>query len=119
LLLDADRLAADDEPVGGGVAMPGRRRGLVSSEDDSVPEATGQSGGTAGTGGAASGGDAGAGSDAPAKAAPRVGGGATLFERMANLSRGGRSADDDDGDDDGGDGPSISIPRFLGRQNNQ
>ncbi len=123
LLLDADRLAADDEPVGGGVAMPGRRRGLVSSEDDSVPEASGQGGGTADTGGASagasSGGDAGAGSDAPAKPAPRVGGGATLFERMANLSRGGRSADDDDGDDDGSDGPSISIPRFLGRQNNQ
>ena len=123
LLLDADRLAADDEPVGGGGAMPGRRRGLVSSEDDSVSESTGEGGGTAGTGGvsgAAGGGDAGAGSDAPAKAAPRVGGGATLFERMANLSRGGRSADDDDdGDDDGGDGPSISIPRFLGRQNNQ
>ena len=130
LLLDADRLAADDEPVGGGGAMPGRRRGLVSSEDDTVPEATGQGGGSAGGGaaaggasgtasGAAGGGDAGAGSDAPAKAAPRVGSGATLFERMANLSRGGRSADDDDGDDDGGDGPSISIPRFLGRQNNQ
>ena len=119
LLLDADRLAADDEPVGSGSAMPGRRRGLVSSEDDSVSESTGQGGGTAGSGGAAGGGDAGAGSDAPAKPAPRVGGGATLFERMANLSRGGRSADDDDGDDDGGDGPSISIPRFLGRQNNQ
>ena len=126
LLLDADRLAADDEPVGGGVAMPGRRRGLVSSEEVSVPEATGQGGGSADSGGApggatssGGGGDAGSGSDAPAKAAPRVGGGATLFERMANLSRGGRSADDDDGDDDGGDGPSISIPRFLGRQNNQ
>jgi cell division protein FtsZ len=57
---------------------------------------------------------------APAPAAPRpprVGGGATLFERMANLSRGGgRSTDEEDEDDDG---PSISIPRFLGRQNNQ
>lgn len=53
---------------------------------------------------------------APAPRAPRLGGGSTLFERMANLSRGGRSSADEDEDDDG---PSISIPRFLGRQNNQ
>ena len=47
--------------------------------------------------------------------APRVstGGGSTLFERMANLSRGNRSSDDED------DGGAVSIPRFLGRQNNQ
>jgi len=44
-------------------------------------------------------------------------GGSTLFERMANLSRStAREEDDDDGDDDG---PALSIPRFLGRQNNQ
>ncbi|MES2493929.1 MAG: cell division protein FtsZ [Pseudomonadota bacterium] len=51
---------------------------------------------------------------------PRLsGGGSTLFERMANLSRGGgKTLRDDDGDDDG-EGPSLSIPRFLGRQNNQ
>ncbi|OYX62103.1 MAG: cell division protein FtsZ [Novosphingobium sp. 32-60-15] len=42
-----------------------------------------------------------------------AGGGSTLFERMANLSRGNR--DDDDGDD----GSALNIPRFLGRQNNQ
>ncbi|MDP3675851.1 MAG: cell division protein FtsZ [Novosphingobium sp.] len=49
-------------------------------------------------------------------------GGATLFERMANLSRGGRSADaeEDDAEDDAGEsGGSLNIPRFLGRQNNQ
>ena len=40
----------------------------------------------------------------------------TLFERMANLSR---STARDDDDDDGDDGPALSIPRFLGRQNNQ
>ena len=51
-------------------------------------------------------GDAGAGS-----------GGSTLFERMANLSR--STARDDEDDDDGDDGPALSIPRFLGRQNNQ
>jgi cell division protein FtsZ len=57
-------------------------------------------------------------SDAPAeRATPRVapgGGGSTLFERMANLSRGsGKAADDED------DGGALNIPRFLGRQNNQ
>jgi cell division protein FtsZ len=52
----------------------------------------------------------------PAAPAAPVGGN-TLFERMANLSRGAaREEDGDDGDDDGG---SLNIPRFLGRQNNQ
>ena len=44
-------------------------------------------------------------------------GGSTLFERMANLSR--STARDDEDDDDGDDSPALSIPRFLGRQNNQ
>jgi len=43
--------------------------------------------------------------------------GSTLFERMANLSR--STARDEDDDDGGDDGPALSIPRFLGRQNNQ
>ena len=43
--------------------------------------------------------------------------GTTLFERMANLSR--SSESDDDDDEDGDDAPALSIPRFLGRQNNQ
>jgi cell division protein FtsZ len=49
---------------------------------------------------------------------PKVstGGGSTLFERMANLSRGTGRGEDDDGDDEGG---ALNIPRFLGRQNNQ
>ena len=48
------------------------------------------------------------------------GAGSTLFERMANLSRGSSIRDDeDDDDDDSGDSSSLSIPRFLGRQNNQ
>jgi len=47
------------------------------------------------------------------------GGGATLFERMANLSRGTRPSNEDRGDDDDDGGSSISIPRFLNRQNNQ
>ena len=53
-----------------------------------------------------------------APAAPRgAPAGNTLFERMANLSRG-RNAPVEE-EDDAGDGGSISIPRFLGRQNNQ
>ncbi len=47
--------------------------------------------------------------------APKPAGGSTLFERMANLSRGTKAGEDDDGDDGG----SLNIPRFLGRQNNQ
>jgi cell division protein FtsZ len=45
--------------------------------------------------------------------------GSTLFERMANLSRSSGSDDEDDDDGDGDDTPALSIPRFLGRQNNQ
>ncbi len=84
LLLDADRLAEQDQPVQ--PAGMGRRRGLVS------------------------GGSTGGGS-----------GGSTLFERMANLSRGSHTQDEDDDDDDAGNGGggSLNIPRFLGRQNNQ
>ena len=89
----------------------------MSSSDDTAEAGS--------VGGETGGGDAGA-SSAPAQAAdpapraPKVGG-ATLFERMANLSRGGRSSsDEEDEDEDGeGGGPSLSIPRFLGRQNNQ
>ncbi|MBX7496626.1 cell division protein FtsZ [Qipengyuania sp. 6B39] len=70
----------------------------------------------------------------PARKRPVLGGGgddgadsqgSTLFERMANLSRGANKPsdedeDDDGGDDDGGDGAgALNIPRFLGRQNNQ
>ncbi len=61
----------------------------------------------------------------PAGAPPSGGGGgggvapgATLFERMANLSRGGKTAQDDEPDDED-EGAALSIPRFLGRQNNQ
>ncbi len=107
LLADATRLAEDDAPLG--ASEPVRRRGLLADDGEQ---------------GGAVGGEAAAGGDAAAPRAPRIAsGGATLFERMANLSRGGRSAasgDEDEGDDgDDGNGPSISIPRFLGRQNNQ
>ena len=93
LLLDASRLAEEDGEVA--PAMPGRRRGLLAGGG-------GEAGGAGGGGGATGGGIT----------------GGTLFERMANLSRGGRQADDDEDEDDDG-GSAISIPRFLGRQNNQ
>ncbi|MCT2560167.1 cell division protein FtsZ [Tsuneonella sp. YG55] len=85
LLLDADRLAEQDEPVQARLGG-GRRRGLVS----------GDGGGAAATGA-----------------------GSTLFERMANLSRGGAKAEEEDEEDEDGGSASLSIPRFLGRQNNQ
>ena len=49
--------------------------------------------------------------------------GNTLFERMANLSRGSggpnRSDEDSEDEDDDPSGSTLNIPRFLGRQNNQ
>ena len=111
LLLDASRLVEEDAPVAAPGALPGRRRGLVSGE-------SGEGGETHGADAAA--GEGGGAEEAPRRAPKIASGGATLFERMANLSRGGRSsADEDDEDEDEGGGPSISIPRFLGRQNNQ
>ncbi len=99
LLADADRLAEANQPVeartGGG-----RRAGILGSgADDAAGDEAGGADGAAG-GGKGSG----------------KGGGSTLFERMANLSR---SSSSDDDDDDGDDAPALSIPRFLGRQNNQ
>ncbi|HEX7751178.1 MAG TPA: cell division protein FtsZ [Novosphingobium sp.] len=99
LLLDASRLAEEDAPVA--MPLPGRRRGLTGGGDSASD--------------GASGGGFGGGSVGNGRAAPAAG--ATLFERMANLSRGGRGKDDES--DDGDDAASISIPRFLGRQNNQ
>ena len=116
LLLDASRLIDEDAPVTGGGLLPGRRRGLISSDDDTVSDSNADSGDAPSADAAEP-----AVSAASAPAAPRSpkagGGGATLFERMANLSRGGRSSSEDEDEDE--EGPSISIPRFLGRQNNQ
>ncbi len=117
LLLDASRLHDDDAPSGG-AAVPGRRRGLVASDSDQGVEAVTASGETAEPTAAAASPSAEA--AVPAPRAPKAGGGAgaTLFERMANLSRGGRVAADEDEEEEEGSA-SISIPRFLGRQNNQ
>jgi cell division protein FtsZ len=101
LLLDASSLADED----GAADMPmGRRRRLVSG-DDAAGGGFGGGGGGGGAGGGGGGGSPGAGS--------------TLFERMANFSRGAGKDEDEDEDDEGGGGPSLNIPRFLGRQNNQ
>jgi cell division protein FtsZ len=98
LFTDAQRLEAEDKPVEPN--SPSRRRSILGSSD-------GDADGEAGSGGA---GSSGGGS---------AGGGATLFERMANLSRSSGSSDDDEDDEDDDDAPALSIPRFLGRQNNQ
>ena len=96
--------AYDDEAGDGQTTQPvsplqtkpqGRRRSLTG-------EGNGAALGNAGTDGAAPRGSA---------------AGSTLFERMANLSRGSRAEDEDDDEDD--TGPALNIPRFLGRQNNQ
>ncbi len=96
LLADADRLASENNPVEARLGG-GRRAGILGSGGNS--------------------GDAAA-ENAPAKSGGgAASGGSTLFERMANLSR--SSSSDDDDDEDGDDAPALSIPRFLGRQNNQ
>ncbi|QYJ08065.1 cell division protein FtsZ [Qipengyuania flava] len=105
-----DEFSLDDEPVSGESPLatkPGRKRPVLGGDDDGA-DAGGGAGGSAG-GGAAGGGGA---SSLP---------GNTLFERMANLSRGASSSDEDDDDEDGDDSSSggLNIPRFLGRQNNQ
>jgi len=91
LLLNASNLLEEDGDVV--PATPGRRRGLLS----------GSGGGADGGGGRGSGGGG-----SPVS-------GATLFERMASLSRSNKSLSDDEGEGES----SISIPRFLNRQNNQ
>ncbi len=92
LLSQATRLNEEDEPVS---PLATRRRPLVS--DSSLGESE------------------------PAERTPRLSGaGSTLFERMANLSRGGKGDEEEAVEEEEEDtGPSISIPRFLGRQNNQ
>jgi len=97
LLANADRLAADNAPL---KPRPAARNDAGSSDDmpgDSEASDAKETG--------------------EAKRSPGVssGSGSTLFERMANLSRASSSDDDEDEDE----APALSIPRFLGRQNNQ
>jgi cell division protein FtsZ len=116
LLAEADRLGAENKPVEARLGG-GRRRGILGGSSGEEAEGSGDSGEAgAGETGArpapASGGGGGSGSGGGAS-------GSTLFERMANLSRSSSSKDEDDEDGDGDDAPALSIPRFLGRQNNQ
>ena len=64
------------------------------------------------------GGAGGSGGGMPGGGSPQ---GSTLFERMANLSRGSTTSHDEDEDEDEDEGGTggLNIPRFLGRQNNQ
>ena len=91
LLGDATRLADEDDQVS---PLAIRRRSLVSDSSSEQGEAE--------------------------ERTPRLSSaGSTLFERMANLSRGGKADDKDEEEEEADEGPSISIPRFLGRQGNQ
>lgn len=102
LLADADMLAAEDKPAE--AKKGGRRKRAILG--DGADASDGESASNDGSGGGSDGGSGGGESK-----------GTTLFERMANLSRSTESDDDDD--EDGDDTPALSIPRFLGRQNNQ
>ena len=113
LLLDASAIAEHDAPAAGAPLM-GRRRNLVSSgSGEGLGGEVSIGGGGASMGGSGSGGGGNSGGGGGS-------GGGTLFERMANLSRGRAkpvdAAEDAEDEEDGG---AISIPRFLGRQNNQ
>jgi cell division protein FtsZ len=90
LLLDADRLIDADEEV----QPMTRRRRMLGAE---VADAEGAEAPVV-----------------PVKKSSQTG--STLFERMANLSRGSSADDAEDAEEDGA---AMRIPRFLGRQNNQ
>ena len=95
LELGADQMEPVDSPL---ASKPTRRRMPGSGDAGSGPTPAPRSGASA-TGGSNS--------------------GSTLFERMANLSRGSspQAQEEDSEDEDGGS--ALNIPRFLGRQNNQ
>ncbi|MEM7780190.1 MAG: cell division protein FtsZ [Pseudomonadota bacterium] len=140
LLDDADQLVERDEPVELS-DNSGRDEVLDSgTSDDAAAQggavAEGMGGGPSGGEGVAqqgagqdgsSGAPSGAGLGTPGLAgsgAAAAAGGSTLFERMANLSRSSGSEAEDEEEEDADDGeaddaPALSIPRFLGRQNNQ
>jgi cell division protein FtsZ len=90
LLLDADRRSAQDD------------------DGDGASEAQADDDGAAGR-------LPSSGEDAPPAERPAAAAGSTLFERMANLSRSKPASDEEEDETPS----SISIPRFLGRQNNQ
>ncbi|MEE4339005.1 cell division protein FtsZ [Erythrobacter sp.] len=101
LLADADRLADADEPLA--PRQGERRRGLLGGGGSSASADGAQ-------------GDAGSG---PESGTGVSGGGSTLFERMANLSRSSSREDDEDDEDDDDGRTALSIPPFMTRQRNQ
>ena len=111
--LDLDESYADTRKPAGGASRPPVQDDLLASADrlaaeDRPVEARLGGGRRRGLlGGGESGGGGGATS------------GSTLFERMANLSRSTAREEEEDDEGDSDDGPALSIPRFLGRQNNQ
>lgn len=107
LQLGADQYAEGESPL---ATKPAR--GPAGGGD----AGSGYAGGAAAAGAGAAGGAAGGGyGGAPAGGAQ----GSTLFERMANLSRGSSTSDEDEDDEDEDGSGALNIPRFLGRQNNQ
>ena len=107
LQLGADQYAEGESPL---ATKPAR--GPAGGGD----AGSGYAGGAAAAGAGAAGGAAGGGyGGAPAGGAQ----GSTLFERMANLSRGSSTSDEDEVDEDEDGSGALNIPRFLGRQNNQ
>ncbi|MBX7457944.1 cell division protein FtsZ [Qipengyuania sp. 1NDH17] len=118
LELGSDHFAEQQRPLS---EKPARKplftRG--SDEDFGGDAGAGGMGSSGAAGGGAGGSGGGAGGGAPAGGGSAQG--STLFERMANLSRGSSASHDDDEDEDEDEAGSggLNIPRFLGRQNNQ
>ena len=113
LELGSDQYADRDSPLS---QKPTRRPLFSGQGSDGDADASGAS---AGTGGAAAGGGTTGGGASTGGAGHTQG--STLFERMANLSRGSSTShdEDEDEDEDEGGNSGLNIPRFLGRQNNQ
>ena len=112
LELGADQVADDHNPL---ATKPAR--GPAAGGTSGLGAAAAGAGSVGGTQGGAAGGMPGGAGGAPAGGGSPQG--STLFERMANLSRGSTPAEDEDEDDDEGGSGALNIPRFLGRQNNQ
>ena len=113
LQLGADQVAEGESPL---ATKPARGPAMGGEAGSGFAGAAGAAGaGAAGTGAAAGGAGGAPAGGAPGGAAQ----GSTLFERMANLSRGSSTSDEDEDDDDEDGSGALNIPRFLGRQNNQ
>jgi len=120
---DADEALPDPADDSGFANLSGSTAGGPTTMDAEFSDIDGGSGEPSdiseSSGGVSSGQSGGGGSGGGGGAAGEAGA-STLFERMANLSRSsGSDEQDEDEEEDDGDAPALSIPRFLGRQNNQ